>query len=70
MFRNLEAEQKRANLTNLEVAQILKVSRATYEAKKKNGKFTRAEIVALSALFNGSFEYLFQMEHDDTGIAS
>ena len=34
MFRNLEAEQHRRNLTNAEVAQILNVSRSTYESKK------------------------------------
>ncbi len=62
MFRNLEAEQRRKGLTNTEVARILNVSRATYETKKKTGKFTRPEIVALLELFGCKFEYLF----DDT----
>lgn len=62
MFRNLEAEQHRRNLTNAEVAQILNVSRSTYESKKRNGKFTRPEIVTLLKLFNCKFEYLFNTE--------
>ncbi|OUO99804.1 hypothetical protein B5F36_14920 [Anaerofilum sp. An201] len=62
MFRNLEAEQRRKGFTNADVAQILNISRATYEAKKKNGKFTRPEIVTLLKLFGCKFEYLF----DDT----
>lgn len=62
MFRNLEAEQRRKGFTNADVAQILNISRATYVAKKKNGKFTRPEIVTLLKLFGCKFEYLF----DDT----
>ena len=57
MFRNLEAEQKRAGLTNSEMARILDVSRVTYESKKKDGKFNRPEIV--KRFFNCTFEYLF-----------
>lgn len=59
MFRNLEAEQRRSNLTNQQVAEILGVTRATYEIKKKNGKFNRPQIVKLLNLFNQNFEYLF-----------
>lgn len=60
MFRNLEAEQRRAGMTNAEVAQVLGVTRATYENKKKDGKFTRREIVVLLRLFGTTFEYLFE----------
>ncbi|WP_302818387.1 hypothetical protein [Ruthenibacterium lactatiformans] len=63
MFRNLEAEQKRAGLTNSEMARILDISRVTYESKKKDGKFNRPEIVKLLRFFNCTFEYLF----DDGG---
>ena len=62
MFRNLEAEQRRHGLTNEQVAEILGISRDTYEKKKKNGKFNRPEIVKLLKLFNCSFEYLFEAE--------
>lgn len=60
MFRNLEAEQRRAGMTNSDVAEILGVSRVTYENKKKDGKFNRREIVALLKLFGVTFEYLFE----------
>ena len=69
MFRNLEAEQHRLNLTNAEVAQILNVSRSTYENKKKSGKFTRPEIVTLLKLFDCKFEYLFDEETPPTPAA-
>ena len=62
MFRNLEAEQRRAGMTNTDVAEYLGVSRATYENKKKDGKFTRPEIVKLLRLFNCKFEYLFDTD--------
>ena len=61
MFRNLEAEQHRKGLTNAEVAQILNMSRSTYESKKRSGKFNRPEIVALLNLFECKFEYLFSI---------
>ena len=65
MFRNLEAEQKRLGLTNQEVANMLGISRVTYECKKKNGKFNRPQLVALMKLFNCSFEYLFEFNGED-----
>ncbi len=60
MFRNLEAEQHRAGMSNKDVAEYLHITRVTYEAKKKTGKFTRDEIVSLLALFKCKFEYLFE----------
>lgn len=62
MFRNLEAEQKRADLTNAEVANVLGISRVTYEEKKRKGNFNRAQIVILLNLFGCAFEYLFSMD--------
>ena len=55
MFRNLEAEQHRLNLTNAEVAQILNVS--------------RPEIVTLLKRFDCKFEYLFDEETPPTPAA-
>lgn len=60
MFRNLEAEQKRFGLTNSDVAEILGISRNTYEKKKKTGNFNRAQVVLLLNLFKCKFEYLFE----------
>ena len=59
MFRNLEAEQARLRLTNQKVADILEISRVSYENKKKTGKFTTREIKKLCRLFKCKFDYLF-----------
>ena len=40
LFRNLEAEQARKGYTNSDVANLLGISRVSYENKKKTGKFT------------------------------
>mgnify|MGYP005767786285 CR=1 FL=1 len=66
MFRNLEAEQKRRGLTNSQISEILGISRATYEAKKKNGMFSRPQIVKLLELFGCDFNYLFAYSDDTT----
>lgn len=62
MFRNLEAEQARLGLTNQRVADILEISRVSYENKKKTGKFTTREIKKLCRLFKCKFDYLFEEE--------
>lgn len=62
MFRNLEAEQARFNLTNQAVADKLGISRVSYENKKKTGKFTTLEIKKLCKIFKCKFDYLFQTE--------
>lgn len=62
MFRNLEAEQARFGYTNQDVADHLKISRVSYESKKKTGKFTTIEIKALCRLFKCKFDYLFATE--------
>jgi len=62
LFRNLEAEQARLGLTNQRVADILEISRVSYENKKKTGKFTTREIKKLCRLFKCKFDYLFEEE--------
>ena len=59
MFPNINAEQARIGKTNSEVAAFLGISRSTYENKKKNGNFNRAECIKLIELFGKPFEYLF-----------
>ena len=66
MFRNLDAEQSRRKMTNFQVAEYLGISRVTYENKKKNGLFTRPQIVRLIRLFDCTFEYLFATTNDKT----
>lgn len=62
MFPNLQAEQKRRNFTNQQVADKIGMSRVTYESKKKSGRFTASECFNLCKLFQSSFEYLFNTE--------
>lgn len=64
MFRNLDAEQARNDLTNSDVAEKLGISRVSYESKKKTGKFTTLEIKALCRLFKCKFDYLFQTDEE------
>lgn len=64
MFRNLEAEQARAGLTNQQTAEKLGISRISYENKKKTGKFTTSEIKNLCKLFKCKFDYLFATEEE------
>ena len=64
MFRNLEAEQARLRLTNQKVADILEISRVSYENKKKTGTFTTREIKKLCRLFKCKFDYLFATENE------
>ena len=64
MFDNLEAEQKRKRMTNSDVAEILGISRVSYEKKKKNGAFSRPQITTLCKVFGCTFEYLFQTSED------
>ena len=45
MFRNLNAEQARYDLTNDDMATFLGITRKTYETKKANGNFTFHEIL-------------------------
>lgn len=59
MFRNLDAEQARAGLSNEQIANYLSLSRITYENKKKTGNFKYGEITKLLDLFKVKFEYLF-----------
>lgn len=65
VFKNLEAEQKRYGYTNAKMAELLGISRVTYENKKKTGMFNRPQIEALIQLFNCKFEYLFADSTDD-----
>lgn len=62
LFRNLEAEQARNGLNNKEAADILGLSRVSYEKKKKLGSFTLTEAKKLAARFGVSVDYLFETQ--------
>lgn len=59
MFRNLEAEQARKGKTNFDMAELLGISRSSYENKKSSGKFYVSQIFTLCRFFDSTFEYLF-----------
>lgn len=59
MFKNLNAEQARFGKTNQTMADIIGISRVSYEHKKRTGEFTVREIALLCKFFNKTFEYLF-----------
>lgn len=67
MFRNLNAEQARHGYTNSDMAQLLGISRVSYENKKKSGKFTTLEIKVLCKHFKCKFDYLFATEEKEVG---
>ena len=64
MFRNLNAEQARYDLTNEQMAGFLGITRKTYETKKATGNVTFHEIKKLCDRFGESFDYLFETEED------
>lgn len=64
MFRNLNAEQARYDLTNDDMATFLGMTRKTYETKKATGNFTFHEIRKLCKKFNEDFNYLFETAED------
>lgn len=59
MYRNLKAEQARADMTNQQMADILHLSRRGFENKMKTGKFFAHECIVLCRLFGCEFDYLF-----------
>lgn len=59
MFPNLKAEQARKGMTNEQMAKLLKMSRVTYERKKRVGNFTVSEARALCEFFGIDFQTLF-----------
>ena len=64
MFRNLDAEQARYSYTNQQMADLIGISRVSYENKKKTGKFTAIEAKKLCKIFKVKFDYLFAAESD------
>lgn len=65
MFPNLRAEQSRRGMTNQQVADLLHISRVSYESKKKSGKFSVKESKLLCDIFKCEFLYLFAIDGQD-----
>jgi len=64
MFRNLNAEQARLGYTNQKMADLIGISRISYENKKKTGKFTALE-AKMCKIFKVKFDYLFETEEPE-----
>jgi hypothetical protein len=65
MFRNLNAEQRRLNMNNQEVAEYLGYKdRKSYEVKKATGTFTLTDAKKLAKLFGVTLDYLFETAAD------
>lgn len=62
MFRNLDAEQARCSYTNQDMANMIGISRVSYENKKRTGKFTAIEAKKMCKIFKVKFDYLFATE--------
>lgn len=65
MYPNLLGQKAFKHLTNQDMAEIIGVSRKTYEQKIKSGRFTPKECTAFCAFFGKPFDFLFFTEKDN-----
>lgn len=63
-LKNLVAEKAMHRCTNQDIANVLGVSRATYEQKMRTGRFTLSECKKLMRYFNKDFAYLFATDDE------
>ena len=59
MYPNLLGQKAYNKLNEDNMAEIIGVSRTSYQSKIKSGRFTPAECKAYCDYFNKTFEYLF-----------
>lgn len=64
MYPNLLGQKAYHHLTDDKMGEIIGVSRNTYSAKIKSGRFTPKECRALCKYFNKSFDFLFEEPED------
>lgn len=65
MFKNLNAEMARHDLTTDDMAEILGYkARKTFEIKRKSGDFTLNEAKCLARYFHVTVDYLFETATD------
>lgn len=65
MFKNLKAEMARNGYKNKDMADILGISRQSFEFKMRTGKFKIIEAVTMCKLFSCDFGYLFDVEQEN-----
>lgn len=59
MFPNLNAEQARINKSNSDMAELLGISRVSYEARKRDGRFSISDAKKLCDYYSCDYSYLF-----------
>ena len=64
MYPNLAGQKAYHHLTYNDMAKIIGVSRNSFMAKEKSGRFTPIECKMLCRRFGKSFEYLFATDDE------
>lgn len=64
MYANLLEQKANRKMSNEDMAKIIGVSRNSYEAKIKSGRFTSQECFKYIKYFNKPFEFLFATDDD------
>ena len=64
MFPNLLGQKAYHKMSNDDMANVIGVSRNTYESKIASGKFTAIECKMYCAHFRKNFEFLFATNDD------
>lgn len=64
MYPNLLGQKAYLHLTDVEMGNIIGVSRNTYSQKIKSGRFTPLECREYCRYFKKTFEYLFATEDE------
>ena len=70
MYPNLLGQKAYRHLTAQDMADIIGVSRKTYEQKIQSGRFTPEECRKFMNAFNKSFEFLFAPDEDLPALES
>lgn len=64
MFPNLMGQKAYHKLTSADMGNIVGLSRQSYEAKMKSGRFTPAECKAYCEYFGKPFDFLFATDEE------
>lgn len=64
MYANLLEQKANRKMSNEDMAKIIGVSRNSYEAKIKSGRFTPQECFKYIKYFNKTFAFLFATDND------
>lgn len=65
MYPNLLGQKAHHKMNDAQMAEIIGVSRNSYQQKIKSGRFTPTECKAFCAYFDKSFAYLFSDDGEE-----